>query len=140
MVQDFIELAAFGTGKIIAPDVVRNSLAFDMRDVRFDSNVLSAAVELPASLAARCSTARVLEPSTGRPYASVNGGTVTIPLSGEALRDLNDASGAFFYCDAVLEDEAGAAVALPAGPQRGCVLRITRRGHATANEAHALAA
>jgi hypothetical protein len=139
MVHDFIELAAFGTGKLIAPDVVRNSLAFDMRDVQF-GNLLSAAVELPAPLAARCSFARLLEPSTGRPYATASGGKVTIPLSSQALRDLNDASGAFFYCDAVLQDRAGRAVTLPAGSQGGCVLKITQRRRAAADDAHAIAA
>ena len=135
MVQDFIELAALGTGKIIAADVVRHSLAFDMRNVRLASNVLSAAVELPATLAGRCSTARLLEPSTGRPYASVAGGTVTIPLGLDALRDLDDASGAFFYCDAVLEDSSGQALMLPPASQCGCLLKITHRAQGTTHGA-----
>ena len=140
MVHEFIELTPLETGKIIAPDGVRNSLAFDLRDVRFSSHPYSAALELPERVAARCSTARFLDPSTGRPYASVSGGMVTIPLSDDALRDLSDASGAFFYCDAVLEDERGDAVALPAGSSREWVLRLTHVGRASATNAHAIAA
>ena len=140
MGHEFIELAALETGKIIAPDGVRNSLAFDLRDVRFSSHPYSAALELPERLAARCSTARFLEPSTGQPYASVSGGTVTIPLSDDALRDLTEASGAFFYCDAVLEDNPGQAVAFPAGSPREWVLRITQAERSSAADAHAIAA
>jgi hypothetical protein len=62
-----------------------------------------------------------------------------IALDGVATRS-RSTSGAFFYCDAVLEDDRGQAVAFPTGSLREWVLRITHPARSATTDAHAVAA
>jgi hypothetical protein len=118
MTHNHATLRGYVTGRIDTPAGSENSLAFDARNLHLPEGIpitLELLIERPRQ--ARCSMIEVRGGATtyGRLRPEPEPGRVRVSLNRAAIHDLREASGAFFYVDAVLIDELGGAQPLAAG-------------------------
>jgi hypothetical protein len=127
----FIVISGYRTGGTEDAKTIRNSFAFDLTNVDLrDCDVVSAALPVMCGVGA-APTASILlsDPSARTPYGhAVNpsfssAGVNWVPLTPDAIADLEQASGGFFSVDAVVEDLAGHPQRLSSA-RTPCVLRL----------------
>ena len=114
MSHESITLRGYHTGSLETPKTIRNGFAFDLRslDLR-DRAVVSAALQLRRGVELRAnSTVQLSDRSNQCAYGRFMGsprpsGGIRIPLTPDAIADLQQASGGFFTVDAICEGGNG---------------------------------
>jgi hypothetical protein len=113
MSHELVSLLGFRTGSVESTHRVRHALAFDLTglDLR-DRIVVSAALRLPAAgPSSDVVSIDLTDPTEEARYGQArrlgSAALTHVPLSTEALSDLQAAAGGFFSVDAVLEGALG---------------------------------
>jgi hypothetical protein len=115
MTHELLTLKGFRTGGLESPTSIRNSFAFDLTRVNLcDRLVVSADLHVrqePGSPAT--ATLRLSDPADRLAYGEcvhvpASDGFIRVPLTADAITDLQQATGGFFSIDAAAEDAGGA--------------------------------
>ena len=113
MSQELIPLWGYRTGSVENARRIRHAFAFDLTriDLR-DRAIVSAALRLPEAADDQAVVAvELTDPSAqvcyGEAHRARRADLTQVPLSAEAISDLQNAAGGFFSVDAVLEGMVG---------------------------------
>ena len=119
MAHESITLRGYHTGGLETPTTIRNGFAFDLRSIDLrDRVVVSASLQLRRGVEAEAtSSVQLTDPSNQCAYGRFEGtsslGAIRIPLTADAIADLQQAGGGFFVVDAMCESATGEPRRLP---------------------------
>ena len=112
---EFIGISGYRTGDVEDAKTIRSRFAFDLTNLDLRGRVVvSATLPLMHEVGAEpTATIRLSDPSARSAYGHLDNAPsgratwIWVPLTADAIADLEQASGGFFSLDAVLEDLEG---------------------------------
>ena len=121
MAQELITLSGYRTGGVETLARIRSRVAFDLTHLDLHNRrMIAASLQIgPGAAAGRTCDVRLSDPAGECDYGRADGvaadGRLHVPLTGDAIADLIEASGAYFAVSAEIEDAAGEPQRLPSG-------------------------
>ena len=130
MAYESIALQGYNTGGVKTPNTIRRGFAFDLTSVDLrDRVVVSATLQLRRTVGSTAtSTVQLTDPANQCAYGRVAGtsrlGAIRIPLTADAIADLQQAGGGFFAVDAMCEGGTGESQRFPIGAGQPVVVLV----------------